>query len=245
MRKDFGAKPWSYPQPVFIVAAYDEDEKPNAMNAAWGGISDTTQVSLCLSSNHRTVKNLQKTKAFTINIADTAHVLACDYIGLVSGNKVPDKVAKAGFTVTKSTFVNAPVINELAMALECKLIRYDSESGFLLGEIVNVSIDESVLTKDGKTDMTKFEPIVFDPVNAVYRKLGEKVGKAFKDGRILIDRIEKEQEIMEAEEIFENLEDLETEESEEMKEIEEEIKEVDEILENIEALNKEEKTKHK
>ncbi|WP_167956778.1 flavin reductase family protein [Anaerosporobacter faecicola] len=185
MRKNFGVKPWTYPQPVFIIATYDENGKPDAMNAAWGGISDNNQITMDLSASHKTVKNLLKTGAFTVSMADAAHVVACDYVGLVSGNNTPDKFEKAGFSASKSEFVNAPIIEELPMAVECKVINYDATTGRLDGEIVNVSIDESVLTEDGKTDLSKFEPIVFDPINATYVKLGEKVGNAFKDGNIL------------------------------------------------------------
>ena len=182
MRKNFGAEPWTYPQPVFILAAYGEDGTPNAMNAAWGGISDDTQISMCLSAGHKTVKNIQARKAFTVSMADAAHVVACDYVGIVSGNKVPDKFEKAGFHATKSEFVDAPLIDELPMTLECTLVSYDPETCRLVGEIVNVSADERILDENGKIDPVKLEPITFDPVNNAYLKLGEKVGNAFKDG---------------------------------------------------------------
>ncbi len=182
MRKNFGAKPYTYPQPVLIIATYDENGAPDAMNAAWGGISDDTQISMCLSAGHKTVKNIQARKAFTVSMADAAHVAACDYVGIVSGNKVPDKFEKAGFHATKSEFVDAPLIDELPMALECTLVSYDPETCRLVGEIVNVSADERILDENGKIDPAKLEPITFDPVNNVYLKLGEKVGNAFKDG---------------------------------------------------------------
>ena len=182
MRKNFGAKPYTYPQPVLIIAAYDENGTPDAMNAAWGGISDDTQISMCLSAGHKTVKNIQTRKAFTVSMADAAHVVACDYVGIVSGNKVPDKFEKAGFHATKSEFVDAPLIDELPMALECTLVSYDPETCRLVGEIVNVSADERILDENGKIDPAKLEPITFDPVNNAYLKLGEKVGNAFKDG---------------------------------------------------------------
>ncbi len=182
MRKNFGAKPYTYPQPVLIIAAYDENGTPDAMNAAWGGISDDTQISMCLSAGHKTVKNIQARKAFTVSMADAAHVVACDYVGIVSGNKVPDKFEKAGFHATKSEFVDAPLIDELPMTLECTLVSYDPETCRLVGEIVNVSADERILDENGKIDPVKLEPITFDPVNNAYLKLGEKVGNAFKDG---------------------------------------------------------------
>ncbi len=182
MRKNFGAKPYTYPQPVLIISAYDENGTPDAMNAAWGGISDDTQISMCLSAGHKTVKNIQARKAFTVSMADAAHVVACDYVGIVSGNKVPDKFEKAGFHATKSEFVDAPLIDELPMTLECTLVSYDPETCRLVGEIVNVSADERILDENGKIDPAKLEPITFDPVNNAYLKLGEKVGNAFKDG---------------------------------------------------------------
>lgn len=182
MRKNFGAKHYTYPQPVLIISAYDENGTPDAMNAAWGGISDDTQISMCLSAGHKTVKNIQARKAFTVSMADAAHVVACDYVGIVSGNKVPDKFEKAGFHATKSEFVDAPLIDELPMTLECTLVSYDPETCRLVGEIVNVSADERILDENGKIDPAKLEPITFDPVNNAYLKLGEKVGNAFKDG---------------------------------------------------------------
>lgn len=185
MRKDFGSKPYLYPQPVLMIASYDQEGTPDVMNAAWGGISDDNQISMCLSAGHKTVKNILERKAFTVSMADAAHVKECDYLGIVSANQVPDKVARAGFHTTKSSYVDAPIIDELAMALECKLISYDPESCRMVGEIVNVSIDESVLTEDGKVDVSKLNPITFDPINSAYLKLGEKAGNAFSDGKSL------------------------------------------------------------
>ena len=185
MRKNFGAKPYTYPQPVLIIASYDENGTPDAMNAAWGGISDDTQISMCLSAGHKTVKNILKRKAFTVSMADAAHVAACDYVGIVSANDVPDKLEKAGFHTTRSEFVDAPLIDELPMALECRLVSYDEESCRMVGEIVNVSAEESVLDENGKIDPGKLQPITFDPVNNTYLKLGEKVGNAFRDGLAL------------------------------------------------------------
>ena len=182
MRKNFGAKPYTYPQPVLIIASYDENGIADAMNAAWGGISDDTQISMCLSAGHKTVKNILKRKAFTVSMADAAHVTECDYVGIVSANDVPNKLSRAGFHTTKSEFVDAPLIDELPMALECRLVSYDEESCRMVGEIVNVSADERILGENGKIDPAKLQPITFDPVNNAYLKLGEKVGNAFKDG---------------------------------------------------------------
>lgn len=185
MRKNFGKKPWCYPQPVFILAAYDENGIPNAMNVAWGGIHYDDQIAMCISANHKTTYNILASKAFTVSMADVKHLVACDYVGVVSGNKEENKFAKAGFTAEKSEFVNAPLIKELPMTLECKLISYDPETCNLIGEIVNVSADESVLDENGKIDPAKLQPITFDPVNNHYLVLGEKVGNAFRDGLAL------------------------------------------------------------
>ena len=185
MRKNFGAKPWTYPQPVFILAAYGENGTPNAMNAAWGGISDDQEISLCISAGHKTTADILARKAFTVSMATAAQVVPCDYVGIASGNNVPDKLAKTGWHTTKSEYVDAPLIDELPMAVECRLVSYDPESCRLVGEIVNVSADESVLDAQGKIDPDKLEPITFDPIHNTYRKLGEKVGNAFRDGAAL------------------------------------------------------------
>lgn len=182
MRKNFGAKPWCYPQPVFILAAYDENGVPNAMNAAWGGIHYDDMIALCIGAGHKTTSNILACKAFTVSMADADHVAACDYVGVVSGNKVADKFARAGFTQTKSEFVNAPIINELPMTLECELVSYDPEMCTLIGRIVNVSADESILDSEGKIDASRLRPITFDPVRNEYLVIGEKVGNAFSDG---------------------------------------------------------------
>lgn len=177
-RVDFGAKPVMYPMPVLIVATYNENGVPNAMNAAWGIITDMNEISISMSE-HKTTENLAKTGAFTVSMATESTVVPCDYVGVESAKKVPDKFEKAGFHATKSQHVNAPLIDELPMALECKVKSF--ENGILVGEIVNVTADESVLT-DGKIDPKKLKPIAFDPVNNTYMGLGEVVGKAFSDG---------------------------------------------------------------
>lgn len=182
MRKNFGVKPCVYPMPVFIITAYGEDGKANAMNAAWGGISEENEISICISEDHKTTENILFSKAFTVSVADAEHVTECDYLGIVSGNDVPNKLEKAGLTVSKSEFVNAPLINELAMCVECKLKSYDPDTCRLVGEIVNVSADESVLNEKGKVDPSKLKPITYDPMNHKYLVLGEAVGNAFKDG---------------------------------------------------------------
>ena len=160
MRKDLGAKPYLFPQPVMIIGTYDENGKANAMNAAWGGIVGRNEIIIDLS-NHKTTENLLETRAFTVSVADLEHLVPCDYVGIVSGNKEPDKMEKAGFTTTKSKFVNAPVINELPLTLECVLTQVIDGSKYL-GEIKNVSIDEKILGEDGDIDLNKFVPLTYD-----------------------------------------------------------------------------------
>jgi len=182
MRKNFGVKAILYPMPVLIIGSYDEGGIPDAMNAAWGGICEETQISICVSTGHKTTKNILAKGAFTVSVADAENVVPADYVGVVSGNKVPNKIEKTGWHAVKSTFVDAPLFAELPMALECKLVSYDAESCRLVGEIVNVCADEKILGADGMIDLAKFIPITYDPVHHTYRKLGEEVGKAFSDG---------------------------------------------------------------
>ena len=182
MRKNFGAKSWLYPMPVLIVGTYDEKGVPNAMNAAWGGIYDTNQVMVCLADEHKTTENIKKTGAFTISFATEKTVVPCDYVGIVSANDEPRKFEKAGFRAAKSNFVNAPIIEELPVTVECKLIKFN-EDGICIGEIVNVSADESVLGEDGKIDAKLLNPIIYDSSSHAYWSFGEKVGRAFSDGK--------------------------------------------------------------
>lgn len=135
-----------------------------------------------LSKGHKTVKDLRTRGAFTVSMGTLPQLVACDYVGVVSGNKVPDKVARAGWHVTRSAFVDAPVIEELPLTLECKLISYDEQTGILKGEIVNVSADERILDEKGDVDVAKLQPITFDPFNNKYIVLGDTVGSAFHDG---------------------------------------------------------------
>lgn len=184
MRKNFGVKTWLYPMPVFIVAAYDENGLPNAMNAAWGGIYTDNMVGICLAEEHKTTKNILATRAFTVSMGtadrerNVTMQVSCPAIQ-------PDKFAHAGFHAVKSAFVNAPVIEELPMTLECELVSYDPETCFMTGRIVNISVDEAVLGEDGKVDVTKLKPITYDPIHHDYLEIGKKVGNAFSDGKKL------------------------------------------------------------
>lgn len=151
------------------------------MNAAWGGLYDSDKVVLCLSAGHKTTANIKARKAFTISFADAAHVVECDYVGIESANKVPGKLEKAGLHATKSQHVDAPVIDELPVALECELIKVN-EDGNIIGRIVNISVDEAVMNTDGKVDAAKLRAISYDPCSNTYLEMGKVAGKAFEDG---------------------------------------------------------------
>ena len=185
MRKSFGVKPAIYPEPVFIIAAYDKDGTPHCMNAAWGGLVAKTQLMLCLNPAHKTVIALRESGAFTVSMGQADQVVACDYVGNTSGNNVSDKFARAGFHATKSEFVNAPMIDELAYTLECELVSYDDDSHILIAEIKNISVDEAVLDTEGNVDVAKLAPISFDPNTKKYYQIGDVVADARSVGKQL------------------------------------------------------------
>ena len=185
MKKNLGAKTALYPMPVLIIATYDKDGIPDAMNAAWGGISDTNEIGICLSKEHKTVANILERKAFTVSVADVENLIACDYVGIVSANDVNDKIERSGFHCTKSEFVDAPLIDELKFTLECELISYDEKTSHLYGKIVNLSVDTSILDDKDNVDLQKFKPITYDPINHNYIVLGAAAGKAFASGLVL------------------------------------------------------------
>ena len=184
-RKNFGASHalMTTPQPCVMIATWDKDHTPDVMMAAWAGQYDHNQIVVSLSK-HKTTENLELTGAFTVSFADIRTVAESDYLGIVSGNNVPDKVAKAGFTVTPSPNVDAPIINEYPLTLECKVVNW--KDGILVGEVVNMSADESILT-DGKVDLAKLQPIVFDAAGMCYRAIGDVVGGAWNAGKKFID----------------------------------------------------------
>lgn len=186
MRKDFGNKGTVVtPLPVLIIGTYDENGKPDAMNVAWGGQCSDSHVAINIGHVRKTRDNITLKKAFTVSFADRRNVVAADYVGIVSGLKEPDKVAKAGWHVTKSRFVDAPVIEELPLTLECRLSEMtETETGEIriTGEVVNMSADEAILDERGRIDLGKLQPVMFDSAGLAYRVIGEKVGNAFKDG---------------------------------------------------------------
>ena len=172
-----------FPMPVLMVATYNEDGSVNVMNAAWGTMQERDTVVLNLTETHKTVQNIKARGAFTVSIADAAHIVEADYFGVESGNKVADKFARSGLTASKAETVDAPVINEFPICLECRFIEYqNNEYGCgVIGKVVNVTADESVMV-DGKIDMSRVNAIAFDPYTHGYYKVTERVGEAFRDG---------------------------------------------------------------
>lgn len=172
-----------FPMPVLMVATYNEDGSVNVMNAAWGTMQERGTVALNLTESHKTVKNIKARKAFTVSIADAAHVTEADYFGVVSGNRETKKFEKSGLTADKAETVDAPVIREFPLCLECEFLEYQSnEYGVgVIGKVVSITADESVMV-DGKIDMTLVNAIAFDPYTHGYYKVTERVGEAFQDG---------------------------------------------------------------
>ena len=184
MKKDIGVKNWMFPMPVLMIGTYGEDGTPDVMNAAWGGITLEDEITICIDNGHKTWANIVEKKAFTVTFGTVDTVKACDYLGIVSGNKVADKLAKSGFTVVKSTHVDAPVVNELPLVLECELRSMDEDSCRVVGKIVNTAADGSVLV-DGKVDIKKLRPICYDTCAHTYNSIGEPVAVAFSCGKEL------------------------------------------------------------
>ena len=184
-RKNFGAAHalMTTPQPCVMIATWDKDHTPDVMMAAWAGQYDHNQIVVSLSK-HKTTENLELTGAFTVSFADVRTVAESDYLGIASGSQVPDKVAKVGFTVTPSPNVDAPIINEYPLTLECKVVSW--KDGILVGEVVNMSADESILT-NGKVDLAKLQPIVFDAAGMCYRAIGDVVGGAWNAGKKFLE----------------------------------------------------------
>ena len=172
-----------FPMPVLMIATYNEDGSVNVMNAAWGTMMERDIVALNLSEGHKTVQNIKARGAFTVSIADAAHVVEADYFGVESGNKVSDKLARSGLTAGRAETVDAPVINEFPLCLECEFIEYQGgEYGSgVIGRVVNVTADERVMA-DGKVDISRVDAIAFDPYTHGYYRVTERVGEAFKDG---------------------------------------------------------------
>ncbi len=190
MKKNLGPKPFIYPLPVLIVSTYGEDGTPDAMNVAYGGILNAARLQINIGVRHKTSDNIKLRKEFTVGIADQANIVPADYVGIVSGHDVPDKMEKSGWHIKKSESVDAPVIEELPLTLECRVeeINQYDKTLRIVAEIVNVVADESVLDEEGNVDADKLQAISYDPSTKAYRVLGQKVGQAFADGNALVEQ---------------------------------------------------------
>lgn len=189
MRKNLGPKAVITPLPVLIIATYNDDGSANAMNAAWGGQREEDQIAICLATDHKTTENIRKRKAFTVSFGTLKTEAVSDFLGMFSGNKMPDKVLKSGLHVVKSEHVEAPMFEEYPLTLECELLEISGDvdgSTYVVGKVVNTNADESVLDSKGRVDLDKVKPISYDSSAKAYRILGEIVGKAFLDGKSLL-----------------------------------------------------------
>ena len=184
MLKDLGVKPYLFPMPVLMIATYGDGDKIDVMNMAWGGICASNMVALNIDEDHKTTENLKKRGAFTLSIADIPHIEAADFFGIATGNKMNDKFERSGLHAHKSERVDAPVVEEFPVTLECKVVECQhTVYGFrVLGEIVNVLADEKVLDEKGRVDPEKMQAFAFDQFQSGYYALGEKVGQAWKTG---------------------------------------------------------------
>lgn len=190
MKKNLGAIPAVYPMPVLMVAAYDADGKTNVMNAAWGMICESDHIALFIDEEHKTTQNILSTRAFTVSIADREHMDVADFFGIASGNRMPDKFARTGYHARKSEFVNAPVVEEFPLVMECELAEVvEGEHMYaVVGRIVNVAAEECVLSENGKVDPAKLDALIFDQFQHGYYVAGERVGKAWNAGAGLMDK---------------------------------------------------------
>lgn len=183
MKKEINTTQAIFPMPVLMISTFNEDGSVDVMNAAWGTMLSRDMVALNLSETHKTVENIKARKGFVVHIADAKHMLEADWFGVVSGKKDPEKFAKSKMTFEKSELVDAPIINEFPIAIECEFIEYqDGERGIgVIGRVLRTSVEEAHLI-DGKVDIDSIEAISFDPFTMGYYKVGGRVGNAFKDG---------------------------------------------------------------
>lgn len=188
MKKSLGSLPALFPMPVLMVAAYDENGKVNVMNAAWGTICDMDKITLIIDDEHKTTQNIRKVKAFTVSLADKDHIAEADFFGIASGNKINDKFERTGFHAIKSTVVNAPIIDEFPVAMECELAEIVQTDNIfaVIGKIVNVSADEKVLDDNGKVNPLKLNALIFDQFQHGYYIATEKAGQAWNAGKDLM-----------------------------------------------------------
>ena len=190
MKKELGVNPYLFPMPVLMIATYGDDDVVNVMNMAWGGICAENMVSLNISEGHKTSENIKKRGAFTVSIADIPHMEAADFFGIATGNKMEDKFERSGLTAVKSQKVDAPVVQEFPLTLECRVVedKMGVYGHHVIGEIVGVLADEAVLDEKGKVDPAKLNAFVFDQFQNGYYAIGEKVGQAWRTGAPLMKK---------------------------------------------------------
>jgi flavin reductase (DIM6/NTAB) family NADH-FMN oxidoreductase RutF len=190
MKKDIGKIPAIFPMPVLMIGTYDENGKVDVMNAAWGQVCDNDRIILSLTESHKTVKNIKLNKAFTVALADRAHVEVADYFGIVSGNNAEDKFERTGYHAVKSEKVNAPIIEEFPIVMECELAEIiDTDSIYgVVGKILNTKVEEDALSENGKVDVRKLDALMFDQFQSGYYTVGEKVAMAWNAGLDLAKR---------------------------------------------------------
>ena len=184
MKKDLGVKPYTFPMPVLMIATYGENDKVDVMNMAWGGVCASNMVALNIDEDHKTTQNIKERMAFTLSVADIDHLEESDFFGIASGNKMEDKFERTGYHAVKSAFVNAPIIEEFPVVMECELAGVSSTESFyaIVGKIVNTAAEESVLSANGKVDPEKLDALIFDQFQHGYYVSGERVGKAWNAG---------------------------------------------------------------
>lgn len=184
MKKDIAPKIAVFPMPVLMIAAYDENGTVNVMNAAWGMICAEDKIALFIDEDHKTTKNIRAVKAFTVSLASEKTMAEADFFGIATGNKMADKFARTGFHATKSAYVNAPVIEEFPVVMECKLAEIVETENLhaVVGKIVNAQADEEILDAKGSVDPAKINALIFDQFQSGYYSVGEKVGRAWNAG---------------------------------------------------------------
>lgn len=190
MKKELDVHPYLFPMPVLMIATYGDDNVVDVMNMAWGGICAKNMVSLNIDEDHKTSENIKKRGAFTLSIADIPHIEAADFFGIASGNKMPDKFERSGLSAVKSEKVDAPIVQEFPLTLECRVVedRMEVYGHHIIGEIVGVLADEAVLDEKGKVEAAKLNAFVFDQFRSGYYAIGEKVGQAWHTGAPLMKK---------------------------------------------------------
>ena len=188
MKKDLGVKPYTFPMPVLMIATYGENDKVDVMNMAWGGVCASNMVALNIDEDHKTTQNIKERMAFTLSVADIDHLEESDFFGIASGNKMEDKFERTGMHAVRSDKVDAPVIEEFPLTMECRVVSVEDWAGEkrFVGEIVNTRVDEAVLDGEGRVDFSQMRPIVYDSTRRVYRVVGEEVGGAWSAGKALM-----------------------------------------------------------